>query len=67
MMQTGAQSLWQYAIPVYNCNLCLKGIITGNINFNQLLLTFGTTIVYVVLLIYVLIKMFKNERILFSR
>ena len=56
-----------YLIPIYNINLCLKSIFMFEINITNMLVTIGSTLAYSAILIVVILKMFKNENILFGK
>lgn len=56
-----------YLIPIYNTVLGFKGILGMNIDLGNFLLIIGSSVVYIGLIIFLLIKMFKNERILYSK
>lgn len=56
-----------YAVPVYNVALALKGILSFDITLIQFFTVIISNIVYVFLLNLVLIRMFKSEKILFSK
>lgn len=56
-----------YLIPIYNTVLGFKGILGMNIDLGNFFLIIGSSVVYIGLIIFLLIKMFKNERILYSK
>ena len=56
-----------YLVPVYNCILGIKGVLSLNIDLLSYLMIVLSTVVYVALLIIVLVRLFKRERILFSK
>ncbi len=57
-----------YLIPVYNSVQTLNAIFTFDANkFIYLLITVISNLVYVSILIYVLNRMFKNEKIMFNK
>lgn len=55
-----------YIIPVLSHTTILMDLYSGNISYLNLFLTIASTIVYVVILLYVLIKKFKSEKVLFG-
>lgn len=56
-----------YFIPVFNCIIGFKELISLNMEPLHYLIIVSSTIVYITLIISLLIKMFKNERILYSK
>lgn len=54
-------------IPIYNCTLGLKAIFSMTITLEHYLIIVFSTLIYISLLIYVLIKLFKNESVLYSK
>ena len=55
-----------YLIPILNHTNILMDIYSGNINLLNVSLTIISTIVYTVILLYLLIKSFKSEKVLFG-
>ena len=55
-----------YIIPVLSHTTILMDLYSGNISYFNLFLTIASTIVYVIILLYVLIKKFKSEKVLFG-
>ncbi len=55
-----------YIIPILNHTTILMDLYSGNINYLNILLTIISTIVYTIILLYVLIKKFKSEKVLFG-
>lgn len=53
-------------IPIVNHTLLINEIFCGNINIVNILIMFISTIIYVVILIKVITKLYKKEKILFS-
>jgi len=62
-----SQNPLEYLIPVYNIVLALKAIFQFSITFVNWLLAILSTIIYIVLLVFLIQKMFKSEKIMFSR
>jgi sodium transport system permease protein len=56
-----------YIIPVYNCIIALKGVLSTEIDLLSYLLTIGSMLIYIALLVFLLIRLFKRERVLFSK
>lgn len=68
MFSTTAQSkVFYYFIPIYNSLQCLVGIFTFDFSVINLLLTIGINVIYTVVFIIILAKMFNNEKIMFSK
>jgi len=65
--QNKTETLWLYIIPVYNCILGIKGVLSADINLLSYLLIIGSMIIYISLLVILLIRLFKQERVLFSK
>lgn len=55
-----------YIIPVLSHTTILMDLYSGNISYLNLFLTIASTIIYVVILLYVIIKKFKSEKVLFG-
>lgn len=53
-------------IPIFNHSFVLNDIFLGNINTNNILITTITSIIYSLILIYIIIKEYKSEKILFD-
>jgi len=56
-----------FLIPIYNSVLALKEIFSFQFSGIHVLITAVSNIVYTVGLVYLLTRMFKSERIMFSR
>jgi sodium transport system permease protein len=56
-----------YFIPIYNMTLGLKGIFTFDLTGIQFLYIIGSNIIVIVLTIFLLIRMFKSEKVMFNR
>lgn len=54
-------------IPIYNCTVGLKSIFSYTITFPQFALIMGSSIIYIVLGIMLLLKMFQSEKVLFGK
>ncbi len=55
-----------YFIPILNFTTILLEIYTGSFEYINLLITIGSTIVYVVFILWFMIKKFKSEKVLFG-
>lgn len=60
-------SFWMYLIPIYNCTIGLKGILAMDISLLNYFLVIGSTMVFAALIIWVLIRLFRSEKVLFSK
>ena len=60
-------SVTLYFIPIYNITLGLKGIFTFELSTVQYLYIVGSNIVFIALTMFLVIKMFKSEKILFNK
>ena len=56
-----------YLIPIYNLSLGIKGTLIGEISTINLLIVIGSNLVYFILGITLMTKLFKNEKIMFSK
>ncbi|HHZ18757.1 MAG TPA: ABC transporter permease [Acholeplasmataceae bacterium] len=65
--QTKTESTTAYIIPIYNCIIAIKGVLTDEIDLLSYLLTVGSMVLYTALLVLLLIRLFKQERVLFSK
>lgn len=55
-----------YFIPILNYTTILLDLYTDNFNCLNLLVTIGSTVVYVILILLIMIKRFKSEKVLFG-
>lgn len=55
-----------YFIPMFNHSFVLNDIFLGNMNINNILITTITSIIYSLILIYIIIKEYRSEKILFD-
>ncbi|MFA5766225.1 MAG: ABC transporter permease subunit [Bacilli bacterium] len=60
-------SIYMYLVPVYNCTLGLKSIFAFEAELLPILLVIGSSIVYITITMFILLKMFKSERVLFAK
>jgi len=60
-------SIYMYLIPIYNCTLGLKAIFAFEAELLPFLLVIGSSIIYIVGTILILLRMFKSERVLFAK
>lgn len=56
-----------YLIPLYNASLGLKGIFSFQLTLTQFLLIVSSSIVFIGLISFVLVRLFNSEKILFSK
>ncbi|MEA2105018.1 MAG: ABC transporter permease [Candidatus Cloacimonadota bacterium] len=56
---------WMRVTPVFNSLIALKDIFIQDVEWGNVLLTLSTNIVLAAIIIYVIMNMFKNEKILF--
>lgn len=56
-----------YLIPIYNATLGLQGILMSQLEIYQFLLIIASSLVFIAIITFGLVKMFKNENILFSK
>ena len=56
-----------YIIPLYNLTIGLKGVLLTQITPMQILLICSSTIIYFVGLMYLVTKLFKNEKLMFAK
>ncbi len=55
-----------YLIPILSHTTILMDLYSGNISYLNLFLTIGSTLVYIVIMLYFLVKKFKSEKVLFG-
>lgn len=55
-----------YFIPILNYTTILLELYTGNFEYINLFITIGSTVVYVIFILWFMIKRFKSEKILFG-
>lgn len=65
MMQANDLKTYMFLIPVLNTISSLKMLLGGVFDYNKLLLALGTSFVYVGLALYLSVRMFKKESVLF--
>lgn len=53
-------------IPIINHTIVINNILTSSININNILITIISSIIYIILLLIFINKMYKSERILFN-
>ena len=56
-----------YIIPIYNLTLGLKGILMSNLEITYFLIIISSNLIYFILILFIVRKMFNSERIMFSR
>lgn len=55
-----------FLIPVYNCVQVMAEIFSMQFSWVNLAITLGSNLVYIVLLVWALTKMFKSEKVIFN-
>lgn len=66
MSTSSSTSSISYLIPVYNIMQCLVEVFSLNINITHFVICICSNTVYIALGIYILTKMFNNEKIIFN-
>jgi sodium transport system permease protein len=66
-MEKFPTNIGPYLIPIYNLSLGIKGILIGEITTINLLIVIGSNLVYFILGIILMTKLFKNEKMMFSK
>ena len=61
------QPMWVYFIPMYNSVQCFAAIFNFEINMMPIMVTFGSNLLYAVILGFILTKMFGSEKIMFKK
>lgn len=61
------QPIWVYFIPMYNSVQCFAAIFNFDINMLPIMITFGSNLLYAVVLGFVLTKMIGSEKIMFKK
>lgn len=56
-----------YVLPIFNTISTLREILSFNFNLVNFIITFGSSIAYITLFIFILIRLFKSERVLYSK
>lgn len=62
--QNGSNRLIHYIIPLYNSVQCMNEIFLFNGNINHVIITVISNLLYTIILVYILSKLFKNEKII---
>lgn len=62
--QNGSNRLIHYIIPLYNNAQCMNEIFLFNGNINHVIITVISNLLYTIILVYILSKLFKNEKII---
>ena len=55
-----------YAIPILSHTTILMELYSGTCSNINLLITTGSTLVYIVVIMFIILKKFKSEKVLFS-
>lgn len=56
-----------YIIPIYNVTLAIKGILIGELLGTQFILIIVSTLIYFILILFLVTKLFKSERVMFAK
>ena len=56
-----------YCIPLYNLSIGIKGVLLNQINIGQILTIVSSTLVFFIIIIYLVTKLFKSEKLMFSK
>ncbi len=68
MFGSGAQTdFWYYLIPAYNTVQCLIGVFGGDFIMTNIIIGICSNIVYAGLFVFIITKMYNNEKIIFAR
>ena len=62
-----SQNVTQYLIPVYNVVIALKALFLFDLSFINAWITIISTFVYTIILVFVIQKMFRSEKIMFNK
>lgn len=65
MMQANDIKMYMFTVPVLNTISSLKMILGGVFDYSKLFLALGTSVIYVMLALYLSVIMFKRESVLF--
>lgn len=66
-MESIPTEIWKYTIPIYNLSLGMKGILIGDLTIPYLLVIVGSNFIYFLLGVILMVKLFKSEKIMFSK
>ena len=66
-MEKFPTNIGSYLIPIYNLSLGIKGTLIGEISTINLLIVIGSNLVYFILGVILMTKLFKNEKVMFSK
>ena len=62
-----SKKFWHYLIPIYNCTVGLKAVLSMEITLLNYLLIIASSLVFIVLTVFLLVKLFKSEKVLFAK
>jgi len=60
-------AFWHYLIPVYNAASCIVAIISLEAVLLNIIITIVSNLVFVVVLVWLLTRLFNNEKIMFAK
>lgn len=66
-METLPTEIYRYIIPIYNLSLGMKGILIGDLTIPYLLIIVGSNLIYFLLGLLLMAKLFKSEKIMFAK
>ena len=58
---------WFYLIPIFNYTQCLMDIFSGKVHFMEIFMLVGSSFVYVVIILFYIVKQYRSEKVLFSK
>lgn len=65
--QTLPSGIVFYLIPIYSATLGLKGILSFKLLTSQFLLIVGSSVVFILIIVFILVRLFKSEKVIFSK
>lgn len=66
-MESIPTNISTYLIPIYNLSLGMKGILIGDLTTPYLLTIITSNLIYFILGVFLMSKLFKSEKIMFSK
>lgn len=64
-IEPGTVGLWVFCVPLINVVFVLKEILLGNINWLHIVVTLGSSLTYVVIVLKATTRLFQKESVLF--
>ncbi len=59
-------SRWYYLLPIFNYTQVLMDIFSGGIDWWTILIVIGSSVFYVIVVIFYIVKQYRSERVLFG-